>query len=308
MTTLALDIGGANLKAAHRNGACRSIPFALWREPKQLTAKLHSLGFDFDRLLVTITGELCDCFVSRDEGVRFIVDAVRDFAAAREAAVWSMGEGFVSLDEASDKPLAVASANWHALATWVARTFPAERGVLVDVGSTTTDVIAFSNDVIPAQTDAQRLAAGSLLYLGARRTSLMAVSADVPLMAEHFATTADVYVLLDHLPEDKADCDTADGRPLTKRFAANRVLRMIGADIDMATMDDAVAMAKRFHERITARIDMAIKQHNASRVIVSGSGAFLVEKHATDDLRKTLSDGAATAACAYALLQLDESA
>lgn len=222
--------------------------------------------------------------------------------------VWSLNSCFVSLDEASARPLAVASANWHALATWVAQTFPAERGLLVDVGSTTTDIIPLSQGAIAKHTDAQRLAAGTLLYLGARRTSLMAIGADVPLMAEHFATTADVYVLLDRLPEDTTDCDTADVRPLTKRFAANRLLRMIGADIEMATIDEAVAMAKRFDQRITARIDAAIKQHNASRVIVSGSGAFLVEQYATDDLRNTLNDGAAVAACAHALLQLDESA
>ena len=32
-SVLGLDIGGANLKAAHTNGAARSRPFALWKNP-----------------------------------------------------------------------------------------------------------------------------------------------------------------------------------------------------------------------------------------------------------------------------------
>ena len=30
---IGLDVGGANLKAAHTNGAARSQPFALWKNP-----------------------------------------------------------------------------------------------------------------------------------------------------------------------------------------------------------------------------------------------------------------------------------
>ena len=39
-TVLALDVGGANLKAAHASGAIRSKPFALWKEPHGLAAAL----------------------------------------------------------------------------------------------------------------------------------------------------------------------------------------------------------------------------------------------------------------------------
>ncbi len=36
-SVLGLDMGGANLKAAHTNGAARSRPFALWKNPGGLT-------------------------------------------------------------------------------------------------------------------------------------------------------------------------------------------------------------------------------------------------------------------------------
>ena len=40
MTILALDIGGANLKAADGRGFALSRPFALWRHPERLTGEL----------------------------------------------------------------------------------------------------------------------------------------------------------------------------------------------------------------------------------------------------------------------------
>src|SRR5262249_34155249 len=62
MPVLGLAVGGANLKAAHPAG-CRSLRFPLWKEPRGLSAALRRLtaGLPFDRVAVTMTGELCDC-------------------------------------------------------------------------------------------------------------------------------------------------------------------------------------------------------------------------------------------------------
>ena len=76
---LALDIGGANLKAAHASGAIRSVPFEVWRRPQDLARALADLvaGFpQFDRVAVTMTAELCDCFATKAEGVRAVLEAV----------------------------------------------------------------------------------------------------------------------------------------------------------------------------------------------------------------------------------------
>ena len=40
---LGLDVGGANLKAAHSTGVARLRPFALWKEPAGLSRELHYL-------------------------------------------------------------------------------------------------------------------------------------------------------------------------------------------------------------------------------------------------------------------------
>ena len=76
MTWLGLDIGGANLKAANATGWARFRFFPLWREPQHLSAAIEELvnnAPDFDALAVTMTGELCDCFETKRDGVNAIL-------------------------------------------------------------------------------------------------------------------------------------------------------------------------------------------------------------------------------------------
>jgi probable H4MPT-linked C1 transfer pathway protein len=253
MRLRAFDIGGANIKTAwcavDDDGSVRdlrsaSIPFELWREPHGLARRLREAasGSHHDALAITMTGELCDCFTGRRDGVRQVLDSVERFAEGKPARVWLTEGRFAAVDEARDKWLAAASANWHAQATWIARLFPLDVSLLIDTGSTTTDIVLLRNGAVdaPGLTDMARLN-GGLVYTGARRTPVMSISPvslrsrmpdDGPthLMAEHFATMADVYVLTGDLPEDPDIRDTADGRPLTCPAAAARLLRMAGAD------------------------------------------------------------------------------
>ena len=132
MTVLGLDIGGANLKAATAAGRAVSVPFALWKQPDALPAALASLVAEFpeiDGLAVTMTGELCDCFATKREGVNRILDAVEfaasDFLPSRErkrpVRVWSTSGNWLSVAEARVRTLDVAASNWHALATFAGR-------------------------------------------------------------------------------------------------------------------------------------------------------------------------------------------
>ena len=55
---LGLDVGGANLKAAHTNGSARSRPFPLWKAPAALPDALRDLLRDwppYDALALTMT-------------------------------------------------------------------------------------------------------------------------------------------------------------------------------------------------------------------------------------------------------------
>src|SRR5687767_15847909 len=123
-SVLGLDIGGANLKAAHTGGRACSVPFPLWKQPAALADRLRELvaGFPrFRRVAVTMTGELCDCFATRREGVRHILDAVAAVVPPDAIRVYCADGRFASLSDAYAKPRAVAAANWLALAKFAGR-------------------------------------------------------------------------------------------------------------------------------------------------------------------------------------------
>ena len=230
-SVLALDIGGANLKGAHTAGVARTVPFDLWKQPAGLAAALRSLTESFpafDAFAVTMTGELCDCYPTRRDGVLEILDSVAFVSQwlGKPAFVWRSDGSFADLAAARAEPLACAASNWLALATFAGRFAPRGHAMLLDVGSTTSDLIPLRDGVpIPAaRTDLDRLRSGELVYTGVSRTPVCAVLGE-SVAAEWFATTLDVYLLLGDIAEDADDRRTADGRPATREHAHARLAR-----------------------------------------------------------------------------------
>ena len=287
---LGLDIGGANLKAATPDKRAASVPFALWKQPDRLPAALADLVSKFPdatELAVTMTGELCDCYETKRQGVNAILDAVEHAAAGRPVRVWGTGGVFLGVSTARRDYLTVAAANWHALATFAGRLAPHYGGMLIDIGSTTSDLIPLSHGVpvTYGETDWGRLQMRELVYAGVRRTPVFAVYTD-RTCAELFATTADVYVILGLIPEGPADTDTANGRPLTVEHAFTRLARVVGADREELDDDHLIDLATRVHGRLLDRLTGAARAVYYDRqqapelrtVIVSGAGEFLARR------------------------------
>jgi probable H4MPT-linked C1 transfer pathway protein len=280
---LGLDIGGANLKAAHSGGSARCMPFPLWKGPTQLPNSLRQLIADMpahDNIAVTMTGELCDCFTTKTEGVRHILDAVSASAGGRAVCVWTL-EGFVDVALAREKPMTAASANWLALAAFACR-FVQGNGLLIDIGSTTTDIVPISSGR-PAPkgvTDQERLRCLELVYTGVRRTPLCAVLGG-GVAAEFFATTLDVFLVLESIAENAADRNTADGRPATRAAAHARLARMMCADPQTLDRQETVKLAQRALLRQVYQLTMAFDHvlrtlpGCADTVVISGEGEFL---------------------------------
>ena len=321
---LGLDIGGANLKAAHTDGCARSVPFALWKDPALLPdALLRSINDlpPADVLAVTMTGELCDCFESKRQGVRAILDAVEAVAGNRPIRVWMNDGRFVDPATARATPLLTASANWLALATFVGRHAPKGPALLLDIGSTTTDIVPL-NDGRPmpkGRIDPDRLHSAELVYTGVRRTPLCAVLGAAGA-AELFATTLDAYLLLDMIPENPDDCQTADGRPATKAAAHARLARMICADLESSTKDERLRLAENVQMRQVTTLGFAVEAAVSrlpgppQTVVLAGEGEFLArivlrEQKAFPPCRavllsQTLGPTISRAACAYAVAML----
>lgn len=323
---LGLDVGGANLKAAHTAGVAKSAPFALWKSPGELPAELGRLVQalpPFDVLAVTMTGELCDCFASKREGVAVILDAVEAVAAGRPVRVWTNEGELVGLSEAHAGPLKVASANWLALATFAGRYVPEGLAFLVDVGSTTSDIIPLRDGrpVPRGRTDPERLASGELVYTGGRRTPICAIlGGSEPLAAELFATALDAHLVLGTVGEDGQDTNTADGQPATRACAHARLARMLCADLETSTEEERLALAGRAREAQLAALAGALRRqfqrHQAfcPAAVLAGEGEALALEalrwalgHGPSNLERLqdhLGPEVSRAACAHAVAVL----
>jgi len=294
------DIGGAHLKACLlRDG--HIVDVAQWACP--LWQGLHHLeqafaqaearwpGLGRVRHGVTMTGEMADLFAHREEGVRRIADAFTAHWGTAASRFFAGDAGWCSAAEVPARWAAIASANWLATAQQVARCVSGE-GVLVDIGSTTTDLIAFRHGRVltAARSDAERLATGELAYHGVVRTPLCALGPQVRfggrprnVMNEFFATTADVYRLTGELAPGHDLYPAADNAGKDVEATQKRLARMIGLDARDAGADEwrvfaaewraaQVAELRRQWQRVIALHGLAPN----AWAVAAGAGDFLV--------------------------------
>jgi (4-(4-[2-(gamma-L-glutamylamino)ethyl]phenoxymethyl)furan-2-yl)methanamine synthase len=332
--TLGWDIGGVNTKVSRvQDGQVLGTdvrPFEVQRDPGALVALLRDLaravGATGDEPhAVTMTAELSQMFRTKHDGVTFVLDAVAAAFPAAVTYVYTTDERFIASNEARRLPLSVAAANWVATASLVARTV--DTAVLVDIGTTTTDVIPVVGGRVVAQgrTDPARLATGELLYLGAIRTPVEAIVSAVPVghdwvgvSAEGFALAGDVHVWRGTIPKDMYSVTPPDGRPTTREFAGERLARVVCADRTM--LDDVAidAIAAHVAEAQIARTATAIRRVTANHPtiatgVVAGIGApiaaaalaraGLTARSLADSLGAPASNAAPSAAVALLLAE-----
>lgn len=293
MNWLALDIGGANLKVADGKGYSQSYMLALWREKNKLAQQIRTAISEAppcDHLALTMTGELADCFESKAAGVQFILQAVASGSDNRHTRVYLVDGRMVTPQVAVTLPQLAAASNWHVLARFAGRWAASGPALLIDVGSTTCDVIPLvgGKPVAIGATDTQRLLSGELVYTGVERSPVCAVAhylpyrgQTCPVAHELFAATRDVYVLLGELPEDLTNTETSDGQPLSKAASRLRLGRMIGADAEEFNHRDAVAAAQSVADAQAAQLATAIGKVKSrmsaapQKIVLSGHGEFL---------------------------------
>lgn len=290
---LGIDIGGAHIKVADSDGFGQTTYFPLWQRPEALAATLRQLvrahGFH-DALAVTMTGELADCFRCKAEGVSAILEAVTHAAEGRRVTVYLNDGQWLQPHEACERPWRAAAANWHALGVLASRYVGAGHGLLVDIGSTTTDLVPLSTQgpMSTAATDPQRMMEAELVYTGVIRSPVCAMVARLPwrgttcpVAQEVFATAADVYVTLGDLDEDPDCTSTADGRPRTREYAHDRLARSICADRTIFNQHDAMLAAREIARHQLAKLAGAgrtvLQRMPASpgTIVLSGCGEFL---------------------------------
>jgi aspartokinase-like uncharacterized kinase len=219
---IGLDVGGVNTKAAWLEGAggeggrTANRRFEVWRDRDALEAVIRGVVDDLDAppadaAALTMTAELSDAFRTKREGVAFVLDAAERALGPVALRVFTTRGELIDPGTARQRPLDVAASNWVATAQWAARAH--DEALLVDVGSTTADVVPILGGEVAATgwTDLDRLLTGELVYTGALRTNLAGIAPRVPVRGgwcpvapELFAISADVHVVLGHLAPPNA--------------------------------------------------------------------------------------------------------
>jgi len=277
---IGIDVGGANLKVADESGVF-SYSCPLYEgAPLASLLRRHRAGAS-SLAAVVMSGELADCFSDKMEGIRFIVAEVRQ--------VFPVSSFYGTDALFHDGPVPqLAAANWLAAADFLRERYPG--AVLVDMGSTTTDIIPLTQfDKLRGLTDLMRLKRGYLLYTGLLRTTVPAVLRSVtvdgeavPVSAEQFAIAADAHLVLGHIGADLYSCDTPDKKEKTIPAALRRLSRVVCSDLDEIGGANAAGIAEQFWAEqktiICGTVRSVMESSGASSVITAGIGSSLLAR------------------------------
>jgi (4-(4-[2-(gamma-L-glutamylamino)ethyl]phenoxymethyl)furan-2-yl)methanamine synthase len=300
------DVGGAHLKAVVLDAQGRPVqvlqhPCPLWKGLDQLRSAVKELLKIIPPHLtchaITMTGELADCFQSRAEGVEQILNAMKSVLPTVNLSVYAGSLGFLPIDSINEGHYqSIASANWLASADYAAK--QCGNGLFIDIGSTTTDILVLVNGQVLAQglTDYERLITRELIYTGVVRTAVMAIANrfffkghDVGVMAEYFATMADVYRLTEELDEAHDQYETADGAEKTRQASAKRLARMIGQEWQDEPLFSWSQLARSIRAEQIRTIQLGCERQLSRScwtqpppLIGAGVGRFLVQQLAVN--------------------------
>ncbi len=313
MRYLGWDVGGANIKAAlvkvneSSFSICRTYEryLPLWKGGKKslpdVLHEIHTLlaGSDsLDGVGITMTAELSDVFNSKLEGVSFVLGCIKEISGTIKPLVVDFDGGLLSVKESLEDHLKVAGANWAATAKILSGIF--KQCILLDVGSTTTDIIPILKNEIAAEgkTDSKRLATGELVYTGALRSSIPSIVHNIPLngiptevASELFALSGDVHLILGNISEEEYSTETADGRGKSRKECLSRLARVVCEDLDMIGELELERIASFIHdkqiqkivrglEKVWSKIDLDEDAKTEFPMVTTGIGGIFLGRKA----------------------------
>ena len=324
LKVLGWDIGGANIKAAFVavfNGRivdCRTHVkyFPIWESnlealPQALqdVSNFLTKNGEVDMVSVSMTAELSDVFKTKEEGVKCILKCVKNVSRRLNPLVINFNGELLDFKKAQKNPLSVSGANWAATAKVCSTIF--KDCVLIDVGSTTTDIIAIreSKVSVSEHTDMGRLSSGELVYTGALRSSISSIVSYIPVRgrdtdvsSESFASTGDVHLILGNIKRKEYTTETADGRGTSKRACFERLARVVCADSTMLTDSEIKEMASNIYSKQVDKISrglekltrgFSLRKRQTLPIVVTGLGGQFLGAEAAFELgfRKTFNLG-----------------
>lgn len=242
---IGIDVGGANLKISDDSGA-HIYYTPLW-EGQDLTGILEEHLIPGENAAVVMSGEIADCFSTKWEGICWIVRQIR---TVFPDAIFFGTDG--TFHKGPDPSL--AAANWLASAVFLGQRYSGR--ILLDMGSTTTDIIPLIKAPgLLGLSDLARLQQGMLVYSGLLRTCVATQIREVmikdritPLSREYFACSADVHLLLGHIHEDGYRIPAPDKGEKNVEGAMRRLARCVCSDVQEIGEDGCRSIASAFWE------------------------------------------------------------
>jgi hypothetical protein len=283
MKILTLDIGGANVKKLvleDESLDSKIFYFPIWKKKGKLKKFIQKIREKADFVGITMTAELSDAFRTMQEGVKFIVSVCED--VFEHPFYLSFDRRLVSKDEIKNH-LDLAGANWAASVYFAEEKF--EEGILMDIGSTTTDILPFRRgEALCRKTDLERLECSQLIYTGYLRTPVSAITRRLPykgklirISSENFAITADVYKVLGML-EDYS-CETPDKRGKGKHECMQRLARVLCSDLGSLGEENILKICNHIFGKQVEMISQGLmhisKVHSLDKVYGCGIGKDL---------------------------------
>ena len=298
MKIAGFDIGGANTDVAvvdfDESGNIIDLKtdyvyLPMWMKKEELKDALKDLlgsfGDEVDAVGVSMTAELVDAYKTKKEGV---IDIAQKSADSFNVPVGFVGfDGIMEISELIKDPMKVAAANWIATVPLAAKINP--NCILIDTGSTTTDIIPIKNgrECADGRSDLERLKTGELVYSGTLRTNVAALVDKVPLdgimlrvASELFAVAADVQIILGNITIEEYSCDTMDGAGKSIEDCMRRISRVVCGDMEVLKPNEITEIAEYIYSIQVTKISEALlevsKRNNISNVVTTGLGMELL--------------------------------
>ena len=298
MKIAGFDIGGANTDVAvvdfDESGNIIDLKtdyvyLPMWMKKEELKDALKyllgSFGDEVDAVGVSMTAELVDAYKTKKEGV---IDIAQKSADSFNVPVGFVGfDGIMEISELIKDPMKVAAANWIATVPLAAKINP--NCILIDTGSTTTDIIPIKNgrECADGRSDLERLKTGELIYSGTLRTNVAALVDKVPLdgillrvASELFAVAADVQIVLGNITIEEYSCDTMDGAGKSIEDCMRRISRVVCGDMEVLKPNEITEIAEYIYSTQVIKISEALievsKRNNITNVVTTGLGMELL--------------------------------
>jgi len=292
---LGWDIGGANTKVCVFNSDKKIIcvhkkNLNIWDDFNDINSFFNTVQ-DFYKdyeitSFITITAESCDNFKDRKEGIISILSEC-DKNIIGQKYYYTNKNTYVDFSEAIKAPDKLFSTNW--MLTSIFLNTSNNIDVILDIGSTTTDILYKNINIEANISDHKRLINKTLLYAGVIRTPVPMLTDEVlyrsnhtSLVREVFATTGDIFNVIGDIDFSNHNYKGSDNLQFTLENSLVRLSRLIGLDYDQGDKKNIIQVAynikKLFIKKIINNINYIFGGSTKGLVISSiGEGSFLAK-------------------------------